>query len=110
MHQGVTLVMKSTMFGLIAELWGDAPSTQALRGAEGTPEATFLAFDTQENIYRGVIQNLDAVNHLLSKPLAEYSITIEGVEFQFFLYLWNNWISGDTIVFLATVIKGLVFC
>src|SRR5215510_13020324 len=31
-HQGVTLVMKSMMFGLITDLWGDAPYTQALLG------------------------------------------------------------------------------
>ncbi|NHE57135.1 SusD/RagB family nutrient-binding outer membrane lipoprotein [Cyclobacterium plantarum] len=83
LQQGVTLVMKSMMFGLITDLWGDAPYTQALRGAEGTPEATFPAFDTQENIYRGVIQDLETANQLLSKPLAEYNSTIEGADVYF---------------------------
>ncbi len=83
LHQGVTLVMKSMMFGLIADLWGDAPYTQALRGAVGTPEATFPAFDTQEDIYRGVLADLQAANELLSQPAGTYNSSIEGADVYF---------------------------
>ncbi|MFC4872156.1 SusD/RagB family nutrient-binding outer membrane lipoprotein [Negadavirga shengliensis] len=78
LHQGVTLVMKSLMFGLIADLWGDAPYSRALQGAEGTPEGTFPIFDSQEDIYRGVIEDLERANQLLSRPKTEYNSTIEG--------------------------------
>lgn len=83
LHQGVTLVMKSLMFGLIADLWGDAPYTQALRGAEGTPEATFPAFDRQEDIYRGVLADLQTANELLSQPAGAYNSSIEGADVYF---------------------------
>ena len=34
-HQGVALVMKSYVFGLITDLWGDAPYSKALKGELG---------------------------------------------------------------------------
>jgi hypothetical protein len=80
LQQGVTLVMKSMMFGLITDLWGDAPYTMALRGPEGTPEATFPVFDTQESIYRGILEDLERANQLLSKPRSEYNSTIQGAD------------------------------
>lgn len=80
LQQGVSLVMKSMMFGLITDLWGDAPYSMALRGAEASPEATFPVFDTQENIYRGILTDLETANQLLSKPRAEYNSTIQGVD------------------------------
>lgn len=73
LHEGVTLVMKSMMFGLITDLWGDAPYSMALKGAEGSPEATFPAFDTQEDIYKGILEDLERANQLLSRPGSEYT-------------------------------------
>src|SRR5687768_15509107 len=37
-HQGVALVMKAFMFGLITDLWGDAPYTNALKAELGGSE------------------------------------------------------------------------
>jgi len=34
-HKGVGLVMKAYLFGMITDLWGDAPYSEALRGDEG---------------------------------------------------------------------------
>ncbi len=50
-HQGVALVMKSFMFGLITDLWGDAPYTNALKGEAGAVDDILPAFDTQDKIY-----------------------------------------------------------
>ena len=50
-HQGVSLVIKSFMFGLITDLWGDAPYTTALKGELGGKENTLPAFDNQEDIF-----------------------------------------------------------
>lgn len=80
LQQGVSLVIKSMMFGLITDLWGDAPYSMALKGAEASPEATFPVFDTQENIYRGILDDLELANQLLSKPRAEYNSTIQGTD------------------------------
>jgi len=74
LHQGIALVMKSMMFGLITDLWGDAPYSAALKGAVGIAENTFPAYDTQEAIYTGILADLEKANTLLSKTAAEYPI------------------------------------
>lgn len=83
LEQGVALVMKSMMFGLIADLWGDAPYSMALNGAEGGPENTFPVFDTQESIYRGILEDLERANQLLSKNKVEYNSNIDAVDVYF---------------------------
>lgn len=73
LHQGVALVVKSMVFGLIADLWGDAPYRMALNGAENA----FPVFDPQEDIYRGILEDLERANQLLSKPKAEYNSNMD---------------------------------
>lgn len=65
-HEGVGLVLKAYTFGLIADLWGDAPYSEALRAEEG---AAFYkpVFDTQQNIYHGILTDLETANALFSK-------------------------------------------
>lgn len=70
-HQGVALVMKSFMFGLITDLWGDVPYSNALQG-EKLGEYLRPTYDSQEAIYTGVLADLETANTLLSKPSSEY--------------------------------------
>jgi len=70
-HRGVGLVMKSFLFGLITDLWGDAPYTNALRGDEGT-EFFDSTFDDQKTIYDGILADLSTANTLLSKDQGSY--------------------------------------
>ncbi|RIH64110.1 SusD/RagB family nutrient-binding outer membrane lipoprotein [Mariniphaga sediminis] len=70
-HQGVALVMKAYTFGLIADLWGDAPYTEALKAEEG--EGYFKpVFDPQKDIYLGILADLENANTLLSKGEEAY--------------------------------------
>ncbi|MDR6197667.1 SusD/RagB family nutrient-binding outer membrane lipoprotein [Siphonobacter sp. SORGH_AS_0500] len=71
-HQGVTLTMRAFLFGLITDLWGDAPYANALKGDLGGNEYTMPKYDSQESIYAGVLADLEKANTLLSKSLAEY--------------------------------------
>lgn len=75
MHQGIALVIKSMMFGLITDLWGDAPYSAALKGADGGTANTFPAYDSQEAIYTGILADLEKANTLLSKNAVEYTST-----------------------------------
>ncbi|MBL0743722.1 SusD/RagB family nutrient-binding outer membrane lipoprotein [Chryseolinea lacunae] len=73
-HEGVSMILKAYTFGLIADLWGDAPYKDALRAEEGA--AYFKpVFDTQQSIYHGILADLEAANTLLSqeggKPINE---------------------------------------
>ncbi|PQA59738.1 SusD/RagB family nutrient-binding outer membrane lipoprotein [Siphonobacter curvatus] len=71
-HQGVALTMRAFLFGLITDLWGDAPYSNALKGDLGGNEYTMPQYDTQESIYAGVLADLEKANTLLSKAMAEY--------------------------------------
>ena len=78
-QQGVSLVMKSFMFGLITDLWGDAPYSGALQG-ETLGDNLRPAFDSQETIYDGILADLEAANVLLSKSSEEYEGIVEDVD------------------------------
>ncbi len=56
--EGVSLTMKAFIFGNIADLWGDAPYTNAIKGDMGGTANEHPAFDSQETIYLGVIEDL----------------------------------------------------
>ena len=71
-QQGLSMVMRAFIFGLIADSWGDAPYTAALNAPNGEQEDLFPVFDSQESIYKGIIEELKQANTLLSKPLSEY--------------------------------------
>ena len=70
-HQGVSLVIRSYTFGLIADLWGDAPYSEALKGEDG-PDYFKPVYDSQEQIYNGILNDLETANTLLSQDQAEY--------------------------------------
>jgi len=72
-HQGVALVIKSYVFGLITDLWGDAPYSQALKGEQGGEENIKPAFDSQADIYAGIFADLSSANTLLSKSESDYA-------------------------------------
>jgi hypothetical protein len=71
-HEGVARVLKAYMFGLITDLWGDAPYTDALKAESGS---TYFKpkFDDQKDIYHNIIAELDTANTLLSKSAAAYT-------------------------------------
>jgi len=82
-HKGISLTMKSFLFGTITDLWGDAPYTMALRGDQPGLENEFPAFDSQEVIYDGVINDLKAAAQIFSTGnntgiIAQYDLYFGG--------------------------------
>lgn len=61
-YKGIALVLKSWMFSLATDAYGDVPYTEAIRAKEGvnTP-----VYDNQESIYNGIIEDLTLANSLL---------------------------------------------
>jgi hypothetical protein len=72
-QQGVSLVLRAFNFGYIADCWGDAPYATALNASNGGQADMFPTFNTQEEIYTGIIEELKTANTLLSKPNEAYS-------------------------------------
>jgi hypothetical protein len=68
-YEGVALVMKAYNYGMIADLWGDAPFSEALQGESGNLKPVY---DSQRDIYLGILNYLETANTLLSKEQSEY--------------------------------------
>ena len=63
-HEGVTLILKSMLFGNLTDYYGDIPYSEALQGIELEGERP--AYDSQESVYKGVISDLETASSLLS--------------------------------------------
>ncbi|QEC52766.1 SusD-like starch-binding protein associating with outer membrane [Anseongella ginsenosidimutans] len=64
-HQGVALTLRAFIYGTITDLWGDAPYTEAVKGDE-SDELLRPVFDSQETIYKGIIEDLKAASALFA--------------------------------------------
>lgn len=82
-HHGVGLVMRAFMFGLITDVWGDAPYTDALRAEQGGSTYLLPRYDHQEVIYAGIIQDLERANELLSKDASAYLSILPAADVYF---------------------------
>lgn len=61
-YKGIALVMKSWMFSLVTDAYGDVPYSEAGRGKEGF---IYPKYDTQEEIYSGILNDLKTANEIL---------------------------------------------
>ncbi len=61
-YKGVALVMKSWMFSLATDAYGDIPYSKATKAKEGE---NYPAYDTQEEVYNGILADLKTANELL---------------------------------------------
>jgi hypothetical protein len=62
-YRGVALVLKSWMFSLATDCYGDVPYSQASQGKDGL---LFPQYDSQEEIYNGILADLAEANTLLN--------------------------------------------
>ena len=65
-HEGVGLTIRAFIFGQIADLWGDAPYTSALKAFTGEMDNLYPPYDSQDIIYNGVITDLKAASALFA--------------------------------------------
>lgn len=79
-HQGVSMTMKAFVFGMITDLWGDAPYSKALNGDQGGNENLLPQYDSQQAIYAGITSDLEAANILLSKPQTDYTEVVPAAD------------------------------
>ncbi len=82
-HKGIGLVIQAYTFGLLADLYGDVPYTAALQGYLGGNENLLPAFDSQEDVYMGIIDDLKEAAEILATADAsvvngEYDIYYGG--------------------------------
>jgi hypothetical protein len=65
---GPALVMKSWTYGVMTDIWGDIPYSEANQGTDNfTPK-----YDSQQDIYNGLFADLTAANDMLTPGGAGY--------------------------------------
>lgn len=64
-YEAVSLIMQSWMFQILTDMWGDVPFSQAAK-ALGEDPVFGPSYDSQEEIYNGLLDNLERANTLLS--------------------------------------------
>ncbi|MCO5237436.1 MAG: SusD/RagB family nutrient-binding outer membrane lipoprotein [Chitinophagaceae bacterium] len=62
LFEGISLVMKSFLFGLMSDLYGDIPYSESLSADDGV---FFPQYDSQAEVYKGVIEDLKTAASLL---------------------------------------------
>jgi hypothetical protein len=62
-YKGVGLILKSWMFSLATDCYGDVPYSEAAQGKTGM---LFPKYDTQEEIYNGILNDLAEANTILN--------------------------------------------
>ncbi len=65
-YLGVGLVLKSWMFSLVTDAYGDAPYKEA--GKAKTDALYTPVYDSQEEIYNGILADLKKANEILAAP------------------------------------------
>ncbi|MDR0574501.1 MAG: SusD/RagB family nutrient-binding outer membrane lipoprotein [Tannerella sp.] len=69
-YAGVALVMQAFLYGYITDLWGDCPYSEALQGDN---DIYSPKFDRQEDVYNGILSDLEKANVELAKEAPGYS-------------------------------------
>lgn len=64
-HEGAALVLRAFNFGLITDLWGDAPLSEAFRADESN-EFFNPVFDSQASIYTSILADLESANKIFA--------------------------------------------
>ena len=62
-YKGITLILKSWMFSILTDAYGDVPYSEATKALTGvfTPK-----YDPQEQIYAGILKDLEEANTILA--------------------------------------------
>ncbi|WP_342086307.1 SusD/RagB family nutrient-binding outer membrane lipoprotein [Dyadobacter sp. OTU695] len=63
-YKGIALILKSWMFALATDAYGDIPYTEATKGK--TDGVYLPKYDTQESVYAGVLADLKTANDILT--------------------------------------------
>ncbi len=98
-YQGLALVMKSWMFSLVTDCYGDAPYTEATLGKS---DLFFPVYDAQEVIYNGILADLETANQLLGSSPEE----VEGdILFDGDIVAWKKLANSLHIRYLMRISK-----
>ena len=61
-YQAVAIIMRSWVFSVLADVYGDIPYKDAIKGIEGTLQPKY---DAQKNVYAGLVAELKTANDMI---------------------------------------------
>ncbi|NIJ45537.1 hypothetical protein FHR24_002005 [Wenyingzhuangia heitensis] len=64
-YQAVALIVKSYEFGFLTSAFGDIPYSKALQGEKGGDEFFKPVYDSQKDVFAGILKDLETANTLL---------------------------------------------
>ena len=65
LFEAISLILKSFNYGMVTDLFGDAPYSQSLMASSGT---YFPVYDDQKTIYKGILADLKTADAILADP------------------------------------------
>jgi len=96
-YAGVALILKSWMFSVITDVYGDIPYTEATNGDNNVFKPKY---DTQESIYEGILKDLENANTILSTANA----TLKGdLIYQGDLLKWRKLANSLRVRYLMRI-------
>lgn len=72
-YKAVALIMRSWVFCLLTDLYGDIPYSDAIKGLEGSLKPTY---DMQKDVYAELVKTLKSANDMIN--LTDKSLAISG--------------------------------
>lgn len=63
-YEGIGLVLRSWLYAQLTDNWGNVPYSEAIQGQEGIFQPVY---DSQENIYNGILADLEQADGLLAQ-------------------------------------------
>nr|WKN37518.1 SusD/RagB family nutrient-binding outer membrane lipoprotein [Tunicatimonas sp. TK19036] len=88
-YRAVALIMKSWMYSVMTDAYGELPYTEALQAKEGV---NLPKFDTQEVVYQGILSELEEANTLLMNQSGE--ALVGDILFDGDLMLWRKFANS----------------
>ncbi|MFC3417851.1 SusD/RagB family nutrient-binding outer membrane lipoprotein [Algoriphagus hitonicola] len=76
-YLGIAKILRANMFSFMTDAYGDLPYSEAIKAKE---DINYPKFDTQEEIYNGILSDLEEANTLLGSSLeiVEGDILFDG--------------------------------
>jgi hypothetical protein len=104
-HKALGLILKSYLFGMIADLWGDAPYSQSLKGEQGGEENLKPLYDSQREIYMGLLADLETANELLSGDVGSGGAipATQDVYYQGDILKWRKFANSLSLRYLMRI-------
>jgi len=97
-YAGVAKIFLAYIFGMVTDLWGDAPFwgnapvSQALQGMEGLKKPEY---ERQKDIYLGILDYLEEANDLLSKDQNVYVVnTVQDILYAGNVAKWRKFANS----------------